>query len=403
MIDENNEDLDITTRLVHGGERQSNSDGQPVATPIFASATFTYDSMEDIDRVLSGEKAGYIYTRYGNPTLAALEQAVKAVEEGATACVYSSGMAALHAALFACELKPGSTIVASQDLYGATTSLLNNIFGSFGVKTVVVDFSNLPELRKQVQDTRPSVLVAETISNPLLKVCDIEACVEIANEAGARLLVDNTFASPYLCQPLKLGASLVVHSATKYLSGHADATGGVVVSADEFDSLALVSVMKLVGGVLSVWEAHQILRGIKTLAVRLDRQCDNARALAEHLSEHPRIDKVYYPGRAPEIDQITAKRILRAPHFGALVSIELRDNTREAAFRFMNALRLCVRSTSLGDVFTSVLHPATASHRDLTPARRQQLGITDGLVRISVGIEAIADIVADIERALEAD
>jgi cystathionine beta-lyase/cystathionine gamma-synthase len=401
MSDEENKDLDITTKLVHGGERQSKPEGQAVATPIFASATFTYDSMEDIDRVFSGEKPGYIYTRYGNPTVAALEQAVKVVEEGAIACAYSSGMAALHAALFACDLKPGSIVVASQDLYGATTSLLNNVFGSFGVKTIVADFSNLPELRKQVQETKPSVLVAETISNPLLKVCDLEACVEIAREAGSRLIVDNTFASPYLCQPLKFGASLVVHSATKYLSGHADATGGVVVSADEFDSLALVSVMKLVGGVLSVWEAHQILRGIKTLSVRLDRQCDNARSLAEHFSGHRQIAKVYYPGRATETDLVRAKRILRSPHFGALVSIELRENTREAAFRFMNALRLCVRSTSLGDVFTSVLHPATASHRDLTPSRRQELGISEGLVRISVGIESVADIVADIEQALK--
>ena len=376
---------DITTKLVHGGERRTLPDAKPVVTPIYASATFTYDSMQQIDQVFAGEKDGFIYTRYGNPTTAALEEAVREVEEGATACAYATGMAAIHAALIACDLKSGSTVLASQDLYGATTSLLNNVFTSFGVKTVTVDYADLANVREKAREIRPQVMIAETISNPLLKVCDIAACVEIARENGARLIIDNTFASPYLCQPLKLGADMVVHSATKYLGGHADAMGGLVVSRDEMDSMALVSVMKLVGGVLGVWEAHEILRGLKTLAVRMDRQCENARALANHLNEHARIARVHYPG------------------IGALVSIELRDDTREGAFRFMDALQLCVRSTSLGDVFTSVLHPATASHRDLTPARRQEFGIVDGLVRISVGIEKIDDIIADVEQALAAD
>lgn len=393
--------LDINTKLIHSGERRSPSDAQPVSTPIYATATFTYDSMEDIDRVFSGEKHGYIYTRYGNPTLTALEEAVKSIEEGATACAYASGMAALHAALFACDLKPGSTVLASQDLYGATTGLLNNVFGSFGIKTVSTDFSQLQALRDAALSVKPAVLVAETISNPLLKVCDIEACSEIAREVGAKLIVDNTFASPYLCQPLNFGADLVVHSATKYLSGHADSTGGVVVSRDEFDSNALVSIMKLAGGVLSVWEAHQISRGIKTLAVRLDRQCDNARQLAERLNRHERIERVYYPGISSDAAKSVTDRMLRQPHSGALVSIVLKDNSREGAFRFMNALKLCIRSTSLGDVFTSVLHPATASHRDLLPARRLELGIPDGLIRISVGLESVADLIADIEGALE--
>lgn len=390
-------DRDITSKLVHGGERQSLPDAQPVTTPIYASATFTYDSMQEIDQVFSGEKQGFIYTRYGNPTIAALEEAVRAVEEGATACAYATGMAAIHAALIACDLKAGTTVLASQDLYGATTSLLNTVLVNFGVKTVTADFSDLTAVRETARANRPQVMIAETISNPLLKVCDIEACVEIARENGARLIVDNTFASPYLCQPLKLGADMVVHSATKYLGGHADAMGGLVISRDGMDSLALVSVMKLVGGVLGVWEAHEILRGLKTLAVRLDRQCENARRLAQHLSTHARISKVHFPEFSkPDL----TRRLLRAPHAGALVSIELSDDTREAAFRFMDALKMCLRSTSLGDVFTSVLHPATASHRDLIPARRQELGIVDGLVRISVGIESIDDIIADIEQAL---
>jgi cystathionine gamma-synthase/methionine-gamma-lyase len=389
--------LDITTRLVHAGERQPLPSGQPVATPIYATSTFTHGSMEEMDRVFSGEQAGYVYTRHGNPTLAALEQAMLAVEEGATACVYASGMAAMNAALIACDLKTGSTVLASQDIYGATTNLLFTIFGSFGVKTVTADFTDLASLREKAREVRPQVMIAETISNPLLKVYDIEACAEIARENNARLIIDNTFASPFLCQPLKLGADMVTHSATKYLGGHADAIGGIVVSRDDMDANALGGAMKLVGGVLGVGEAHTILRGIKTLALRMERQCDNARRLAEYLRDDERLSRVYYPAFA---NDGLVQRILRAPHAGALVSIELREKTREAAFRFMDALKLCVRSTSLGDVFTSVLHAATASHRDLTPARREELGIGEGLVRISVGIESIDDIIADIEQAL---
>jgi cystathionine gamma-synthase/methionine-gamma-lyase len=392
--------LDIATKLVHSGERQKPSDAQPVANPIYASATFTYESMEDIDKVFGGEKQGYIYTRYGNPTVVALEESIRAIEEGATACAYSSGMAALHAALSACDLKPGSTVVASQDLYGATTSLLTTVFGSFGVRTVPADFDDSNSLQSVVEEAKPVVLIAETISNPLLKICDLEACAEIAHAAGARLIVDNTFATPYLCRPLKFGADMVVHSATKYLSGHADAMGGVVVSRDEFDSAALVGLMKLVGGVLSVWEAHHIMRGMKTLGVRMDRQCDNARVLADRLLANPLIEKVYYPGLFADQELAVAKRMLGDVHAGALVSIELKNNTIEGAFRFMNALRLCVRSTSLGDVFTSVLHPTTAFLRDVTPARRKELGVADGLVRISVGIEKIDDVISDIEQAL---
>ncbi|MFS8085792.1 MAG: trans-sulfuration enzyme family protein [Acidobacteriota bacterium] len=398
MADEQ-QDLDIATLLVHEGERKGKLAAQPVSTPIYASSTFTYESMAEIDQVFAGEKPGYVYTRHGNPTVTALEDALRKIERGAVACAYASGMAAIHAALFACELTPGATVLASQDLYGATTNLLLTVFGSFGIKTITTDFSDVDQVRAKASETKPRVLIAETISNPLLKVCDIQTCAGIAKEAGARLIIDNTFASPYLCRPLEHGADIVVHSATKYLGGHGDATGGVVISGDEVDRAALVGVMKLVGGVLSVWEAHEISRGLKTLALRMDRHCENARALAERMQNHPRVGRVYFPGWAS--DEVV-QRILRDCHLGGLVSIELKDNSQAAAFRFMDALKLCVRSTSLGDVFTSVLHPATASHRDLSPARRVQLGITDGLIRISVGIESVKDIIADIEQALEA-
>jgi cystathionine beta-lyase/cystathionine gamma-synthase len=392
--------LDLTTQLVHAGQRAEISPGQPTATPIYASATYTYESMDEIDRVFAGDQPGYIYTRYGNPTVRALEDAMLIAEGGATACAYSSGMAALHAALIACELSPGAIVLASQDLYGATTNLLQTIFGSVGVKTVIADFSDLESLRAKANELKPRVLLAETISNPLLKVCDLDACSEIAHAVGARLLVDNTFASPYLCRPLDHGADIVVHSATKFISGHADAMGGIAISRHPSDSMALVGVMKLVGGVLSPWEAHELLRGVKTLAVRMDRHCENAAALAEHLRNHPRVGRVYFPGFALGEQTDVVKRMLSQT--GALLGIELKDQTRAAAFRFMDALKLCIRSTSLGDVFSSVLHPPTASHRDLSPARRQKLGISDGLIRISVGIESVKDIIADVDQALAA-
>ncbi len=356
--------------------------------------------MAEMDKVFAGEKPGYIYTRFGNPTVAALERAMQTLESGAAACAYSSGMAALHAALLACDLASGAAVLASQDLYGASLDLLAKVFGLFGVNTVTCDFGDLKALEAKARELRPRLLLAETISNPLLKVCDVTACAGIAHRAGARLVVDNTFATPYLCRPLEHGADLVVHSATKYLGGHADVMGGIVIAREPSDQAPLVSVMKLVGGILGPWGAHEVLRGLKTLAVRLERQCANARHIAEQLAEDRRIGRVFYPALAGSQDCERWQRILRPPHAGALVSIELADNTREAAFRFMDKLQLCVRSTSLGDVFTGVLHPATASHRDWAPARRHQVGIGDGLVRISVGIEDVRDILADIRQAL---
>lgn len=391
---------DIATQLVHAGERRPTPNGQPVSTPVYTTATFTYDTMAEMDEVFGGEKPGFVYTRYGNPTVAGLEEALRILEAGAGACAYASGMAALHAAIFACQMVPGDSILASQDLYGATTDLLFTVFGSFGIKTVTADFNNLQALGEKAREIRPRLMIAETISNPLLKVCDIDSCAEVARAVGARLLVDNTFATPYLCQPLLHGADLVVHSATKYLGGHADTMGGIVVTRDEADLPALVGIMKLAGGVLGVWEAHEIMRGVKTLGLRLERQCANAARLAEHFATHPQVLRVHYPGLAAPAEREIVGRILRPPYAGALIAFELQENTRLAAFRFMDALGMCVRATSLGDVFTGVMNPATSSHREVAPARRRALGISDGLVRMSVGIEAVADIIADIEQAL---
>jgi cystathionine beta-lyase/cystathionine gamma-synthase len=394
--------LAFETQLVHAGERLDPPVGKPVATPIYATTTFTYDSMAEMDEVFAGSKRGYCYSRYSNPTVHALESALRVLEAGAGAAAFGSGMAALHAALLVCDLTPGSTVIAAQDLYGTTTHLLQTVFQQFGVETLLADFSDAASLRALARETQPRALVCETISNPLLKVCDLEAAAEVAREARARLVVDNTFASPFLCQPLLHGADISVHSATKYLSGHGDATGGVAVAREQEDWEKLIAARSTSGGVLGVFEAHEIMRGVKTLGVRMERQCANARRLAERLSAHPRVARVHHPGLGDDAQASAARRMLRPPHSGALVSVEVAGGTRAAAFRFMDALRLCVRLTSLGDVVTSVSHPATSSHRSLTPEHRERMGITEGLVRVSVGIEDAEDIVRDVERALEA-
>jgi cystathionine gamma-synthase/methionine-gamma-lyase len=394
--------LDIATRLVHAGERAGLLTAVPVSTPIYASVTYTYGSMAEVDKVFGGEMPGYVYSRYANPTLTALESAMHALEGGFAASAFGSGMAALHAALLACDIGSGCTVLASQDLYGATIGLLNTVFTPFAVNTIMADYSDLEELERKAPEMRPRIMIAETISNPLLKVCDLERCAEIAHAIGAKLIVDNTFATPYLCRPLELGADIVVHSATKYLGGHGDVMGGIVVAREEPQHNALRSVMKLAGGIMSPYDAHEILRGLKTLALRVERQCANAHAIAEKLSADRRVARVHYPGLATSDGGRKLERTLRPKYAGAMVAIELANNTKEGAFRFMDALRLVVRSTSLGDVFTSALHPATASHRDVPPARRRALGITDGLVRLSIGIEHVDDILADIGQALDA-
>ena len=389
----------IETDIVHAGSRQPMPRGLPNSTPIFANSTYSYESMEQADKVFTGELKDFIYSRYGNPTVEAFQEAMRVLEGGALARAYASGMAALHAALLASDLTPGAYIIASRDLYGASYDLIYKVFGAFDVKTQLADFSDLDDLRQKTEELTPRVLLAETISNPLLKVLDVAAVANIAHSVGAKLIVDSTFATPYLARPIDFGADLVVHSATKYLGGHAESTGGVVVARDAADEPALTSAMKLVGGVMSVWEAHSIARGLKTLALRLEKQCSNAERLADALSDHRSIGKIYFPKFA---DDGLAEAVLRRPHYGALLSIVLADDTRLAAWRFMNSLDLCVRATTLGDVFTTVSHSASSSHRELTEKRRNDLGITEGLVRISTGIENFDDILADIEQALEA-
>src|SRR5918999_113814 len=393
------------TRAVHSGERRAGGrkDGGffPISTPIYASTTFSHPDIETTDRILGGEQEGYSYARYDNPTVAAFEEAVAALEEpsGAVrAFAFASGMAAMHAALAAAELGPGATVLAAEQLYGSTATLLLQIFGANGVEVRFVDAHDLGAVEKKVAECRPRAVVIETISNPLLRVADTSGIAGITQRSGAALVVDNTFGTPYLQRPLTLGADIVLHSATKYLSGHGDVTAGVVVAGSPYDG-ALDQIRKTVGYVLGPFEAWLAHRGLKTLSLRMARQCENARAISTRLASHPKVAKVYHPLLEDHPDHEVARRVLSDTC--GLVSFELEAEGREAAFEFLNALDLCVRAPSLGDIYTLAIHPATSSHRELSPSRRERLGVKENLIRLSVGIEHPADVISDLEQALE--
>src|SRR5215213_2628464 len=397
------------TRAVHSGEhRASVEEGRdetfyPISTPIYASTTFSHPNVETTDRVLGGEEQGYSYARYDNPTVRALEEALvslEAPESGADvrAFAFASGMAATHTAFAAAELTGGATVLAAEQLYGSTATLLVQVFGANGVETRFVDAYDLGAVEKKVADLRPRAVVVESISNPLLRVADIPEISQISRAAGAALIVDNTFGTPYLQRPLELGADIVVHSATKYLSGHGDLTAGAVAAGPPY-AAAVEQLRKLVGGVLGPFEAWLAHRGLKTLPLRMGRQCENAREIASRLAGHPKVAKVNHPSLQSHPDHETARRVLSDT--GGLVSFELVAEGREAAFAFLNSLKLCVKAPSLGDIYTLAIHPATSSHRELSPSRRERLGVGENLVRLSVGIEHAGDVISDLEQALE--
>jgi len=389
----------FATQAVHAGERAPKPDFTPINTPIYQSASFVYDSIETMDAIFAGERPGYVYTRYGNPTVTALERAVATLEGGETAVAYASGMAAIHATLLALEVVAGTAVVAAQDVYGATSALLTTIFTRQGVTVRFVDMTDLDQVEGAIRELHPKVVLAEMISNPLLKVIDLERLTALAHAHDATVVIDNTFTSPYLLQPLHYGADFVIHSTTKSLGGHGDVTGGIVIAPATYrPQLELVG--RLVGGVLGPHEAYLTLRGLKTLALRMRQQCQNAMALAQWLADHPRIHRVNYPGLTPHQGHPIATRLLRDGHFGSVLSFELIDGNRQRVFAFLNALQLCLLATTLGDIYTELLYPAMSSHRMLTPEQRATVGISDALVRLSAGIEDVGDLIADLDQAL---
>jgi cystathionine gamma-synthase/methionine-gamma-lyase len=393
--------LRFATRAVHAGERMPRPDFVPVSTPIYPSVGYLYEDLDDLDAIFGGAREGYVYMRYGNPTVAAFERAVAALEEGETALAFGSGMAAIHAALLGSGIRSGSAAVVARDVYGATYALLGRLLASQGVTVRWVDVSDLAQVETACGELKPAILFVETVSNPLLKVADIPALARIAHAHGAVLAVDNTFATPYLCRPLAEGADLVVHSATKYIGGHGDAMGGVVVTSAERRG-AIYEVLKITGGNLGPQEAWLLLRGIKTLPLRMGQHCANALQVANGLARMGQIRRVIYPGRPDHPQHSLATRLFGGRGYGGMVAFELLHGGQDAVFRFFQALELCLPATTLGDVYSLVLYPAHSSHRALTAEERATVGIGDGLVRMSVGIEDGEDILADVRQALEA-
>ena len=390
----------IFTRAVHAGERAAKPDFQPVTTPVYNTVGFLYEDMRDLDAIFGNEREGYVYARYGNPTNSALEEALASLEEGEAALTFGSGMAAVHASLLAAGVKAGTSLLSAYDVYGATYAICARLFPELGVRAKFVDVTNLEELQKALLDTRPAAVILEIISNPLMKVADIPAICNMAHQIGAKVIVDNTFATPFLYRPSQHGADFCVHSTTKYIGGHGDVLGGAIVTSRANRSI-LHEIIKMTGGNLGPMEAWLTLRGLKTLPLRMRQHCQNAMEVARWLEGHPRIARVNYPGLASHPHHELAKRLFPRGLFGGMISFEIKDAGKKEVFRFMEALELILPATTLGDVYSLTLYPAISSHRALTPEERAKVGISDRLVRLSVGIEEASEIIEDLERALE--
>jgi len=380
----NAKDQGFSTQAIHVGQDADPTTGATVV-PIYATSTYT--------QAAPGQHKGYEYSRTGNPTRAALETCLAALEAGERGLAFASGLAATNAVL--AQLKPGDEVAASADLYGGTFRILERVFKPWGLLARYTDDPSMDGFRKIITPKTKMVWI-ETPTNPLLQIIDIAAIAELTHKAGAILAVDNTFASPYLQQPIKLGADLVVHSTTKYLGGHSDVVGGAVVGSKELLG-PIAFYQNAAGGVPGPFDSYLVLRGIKTLAVRMDRHCLNARELAGWLAKHAGVSRVYYPGLESHAGHAIAKKQMR--DFGGMISISIKGG-KDAALKFMTRTKLFSLAESLGGVESLVCHPATMTHASIPLDIRLARGIDDGLVRLSVGIEDVADLRADLDAAL---
>ena len=369
-----------------------------LAMPIYQTSTFIFDSAEQGGRRFALEEAGYIYTRLGNPTTTVLEDKIAALEEGEAAVATSSGMGAISSTLWT-VLKAGDHIVTDKTLYGCTFALMCHGLTRFGIDVTFVDTSNLDEVKNAMKENT-RVVYLETPANPNLKIVDIEALAKLAHtNPNTLVIVDNTFATPYMQKPLTLGADVVVHSVTKYINGHGDVIAGLVITNKALaDQIRFVGLKDMTGAVLGPQDAYYIIRGMKTFEIRMERHCKNARKVVEFLNNHPKIDKVYYPGLETHPGYEIAKKQMK--DFGAMISFELKGGF-EAGKTLLNSLKLCSLAVSLGDTETLIQHPASMTHSPYTKEEREAAGITDGLVRLSVGLENVEDIIADLEQGLE--
>ena len=390
----------IFTQAVHAGERGHRPDYTPVSTPLHYSVGYLYDDMADLDGVFGGERAGFVYPRYGSPTVSAFERAVADLEGSEDAVAFASGMGAIHAALMGAGVRAGRSVVAAADLYGATYALLERGLTCLGVGTRFVDITDLDLVRRALAEEQPVAVLCEIVSNPLMKVAGVPALADMAHAAGAALIVDSTFASPYLFRALEHGADYAVHSVTKYMAGHGDVMAGVV-ACNAARTLDLRERQKLLGANLGPQQAWLAMRGLKTLPLRMRQHCANAQLVADWLAHHPAVTRVHYPGLPGHPQHALAARLFDGLGFGGMLSFDLRDAGQAEVFRFMEALELVLPATTLGDVYSLTLYPAHSSHRQVAPQVREAIGIGDGLVRLSVGIEDAEDIIADLGQALE--
>lgn len=383
------------TEVIHSSY-DSHGYNDSLVPPIFQSSTFTFPNAKAGEKRFAGEEDGYMYSRLGNPTVKILEDRVAVLEEAEAALAFGSGMAAVSAVLFSI-VKTGDHILCSQGVYGCTFGLLQLLKEKFDVAH---DFSYM-ETKEAVREAilpNTACIYIETPINPTMKLVDLEMVAEAAKEKGIPVIVDNTFCSPYLQKPLELGCDVVVHSATKYLCGHGDVIAGLAAGSKAFMEKVAMTTRKDIGGVLSPFDAWLLLRGLKTLPVRLDRHCENAQKLALLLQSHPLIDEVFYPGNPDHPDYQIAQKQMRKP--GGMISFQVKG-TKEKAQEVMNQLQLIKIAVSLGDAETLIQHPATMTH-SVVPARsRKQMGISDEMLRLSVGLEAWEDIWEDLQQALE--
>ena len=390
---------DYTTQLVHAGERLAHPPGRPTTTPLYSSSTYYHESLDAFNDALAGH--GYAYGRNGNPTNVAYERACAIAEGGTDAISTASGMAAIYTALLAAGRvtgRPLRTIVAPRDVYGATTVMLRDFFAPNGVQILTCDMTDLDAFDALLAAHQVDVVYLEQLSNPLFRVVDMQAICTRAHVHGARTVVDNTIATPIVQKPLLLGADFVCHSATKYFAGHGDVSGGIVVVREAATAAALAHNNATLGMVLGPYEAQQILRGIKTMSLRVERQNANATQVAAWLAAHPGVARVHYPGLPSHPDHETAKRTLGG-RYGAMFAFELASSV--VLERFVERLRMILMVSTLGDIYTMISIPALASHRGLTADERLARGITDQLIRVSIGIEAVDDIIADFAHALQ--
>ncbi len=378
--------MHFATKVIHAGQQPDPATGA-VATPIYQTSTFAQTE--------PGQHRGYTYARGHNPTRTALQQNIAALENGQHGLCFASGMAATDAVLRL--LQPGDEVVVSQDLYGGTHRIMSQIYTPAGLTFRFVDARDLPTLEAALTPATRLVWL-ETPTNPLLRLVDIGAVAGLTQSRGIRLVVDNTFASPYLQNPLDLGADVVMHSVTKYLAGHSDLIMGALVVNNADLARQLAFVQNATGAVPGPQDCFLALRGIKTLHLRMERHCQNALAVAQLLASHPAAGLVHYPGLPTHPDHDLARRQMR--HFGGVVSFELRAGGVADAVGFMRRLRLFVLAESLAGVESMVAHPATMSHAGMPPTERARIGVQDTLIRLSVGIEDIRDLLADLEQAL---